>query len=154
MKWRYLIWTVAPVVVLLVMMRWNPHVTDTYYVQRVMPFIMIDIAKVLMVAVMLAQHPGPSEGVAWWQFWKNIDPVVLVLVGTTLPSIIYYLMLVGGNSQQFRAPDWGYTTARAGMLIFGYVATVVWCEMMYRAIRSRLDNRRRNVERYDVREET
>ena len=151
MKWRYLIWTVLPVALLLVLMWLNPHVSNRYFVQRVMPFIAIDFAKVLMIAVMLAQHPAPEHGIPRWQFWRSVDPVVLVLIGTTLPSIIYYLMLVGGNSQWFRAPDWVYTVARVGMLVFGYIATVVWCEMMYRAIRSRLDNRRRHLERYDVR---
>ena len=152
MKWRYLLWAAIPLAVLVLAMWLNPYVSNRYFVQRVMPFIAIDIAKVLMIAVMLAQHPAPEHGIPRWQFWRSVDPVVLVLIGTTLPSIIYYLMLVGGNSQWFRAPDWGYTVARVGMLVFGYIATVVWCEMMHRAIKGRLANRRTHADRYDVQE--
>lgn len=152
MKGRYLLWITWPGALMLVLMWRNTTISDLYHLQRVQPFVLIDIAKSMMIAVLLIQHAGPPPGVPWWRVWRWVDPVVLVLVGTTVPSIIYYLMLVGGNSQRFRAPEWGYDSARMLMWVFGYIAIAVWCELAYRGIRARRRQDTRRRSEYDLRD--
>lgn len=150
MKWRYLLWAVLPVALLLVLMWLNPHVSDKYFVQRVMPFIAMSLAKIILIAVLIVQHPSPQGGVPWWTVWRWIDPLVLLLVAMLAASTLYFVLLWGGNSQQFRAPDWGYTLARVGMLLDGCVLISVGCELLYRGVQSRKAERRRPLERYGL----
>lgn len=150
MKWRYLIWAAIPLVVLVLAMWLNPHVSNLYFVQRVMPFIAMSLAKIILIAVLIVQHPSPKNGVPRWTVWRWIDPLVLLLVAMLAASALYFVLLWGGNSQQFRAPDWGYTLARVGMLLDGYVLISVGCELLYRGVQSRKAERRRHLERYGL----
>ena len=147
-----MLWAVLPVALLLLLMWWNPHVSDKYFVQRVMPFIAMSLAKIILIAVLIVQHPSPLGGVPRWTVWRWIDPVVLLLVAMLAASTLYFVLLWGGNSQQFRPPDWGYTVARVGMLLDGCVLISVGCELLYQGVQSRKAERRRSLERYDVRE--
>lgn len=147
---RLVLWATIPGAFMLALMLTNDHVTDVYHLQRVQPFALMSLAKVLLIVVLVMQHPGPPRGVPRWQVWRWSDPLTVCLIGMLAASTLYFVMLWGGNSDQFRAPEWGYTLARQLMWADGYVLIIVGLEMVYRAVVARRDRRLRRTRRNDL----
>lgn len=149
---RYAIWATLPAVVILMLMWNNDNVDDLHHLQRVQPFVLMGIAKALLIAVMAVQHPSRPPGIPWWKVWLWVDPLVAMLCAMLAGSTIYFAMIYAGNSERFLAPTWGFDIARQIMWIDGYILMSVSMELLYRGIRSRRKHRMRDLRRYDITE--
>ncbi|MCV0404558.1 MAG: hypothetical protein K5924_12760 [Chloroflexi bacterium] len=149
-KPRHLVFALLPLVVVGLLMVTNENVDYVRHFQRVQPFFLMAVAKFMLIVVLVAQHPEPPDEVSWWEFWKWVDPVTIVLVLMFIGSGSYYFAMFGGFSTRFTVPEYVFNWIRAGLWVDGYLSIVILQEMIYRAIEGRRNRRMKRRRYYDM----